>query len=53
MNRSRKKEGNSIFVLISDGIKGDITLSIFIDYENFTKFAGPLIALREFTVLMN
>jgi len=41
---------DGIFVLISDGKQGEITLSdkdIFIDYESFTKFAGPLIALRK------
>jgi Cdc6-like AAA superfamily ATPase len=41
---------DDIFVLISDVKQGDIVLGkndIFIDYENFTKFAGPLIALRK------
>jgi hypothetical protein len=54
-NESFQEERNKflddgIFVLISDGKQGDIALSdkdILIDYENFTIFAGPLIALRK------
>ena len=45
-----KFPADGIFVLISDAKQGTIVFGdkdIFIDYENFTKFAGPLIALRK------
>jgi GTPase SAR1 family protein len=54
-SKSFKEERNkfpadAIFVLITDGDQGDVTLGekdIFIDYNNFNGFAGPLVALRK------
>ena len=46
----KKFPADGIFVLISDGKQGDIVLGdrdIFLDFANFEKLAGPLIALRK------
>ena len=45
-----KFPADGIFVLISDAKQGSVVLGekdIFIDYESFIEFAGPLIALRK------
>ena len=54
-NKSFVEERNKfpdsgIFLMVSEEKIGDIVLGdkdIFLDYEHFTKFAGPLIALRK------